>query len=117
MVKCKWCEKEILDKKYTYCDYDCRELYLKTRMRKIIFKFAQEMEKEMLISDSKGYTHIDKSLKFLVDKLNEERQEVDLELKNLPSFELRIELVHEAILTMLVNYNVSASVKHSKLED
>jgi len=51
--------------------------------------------------DKLNYTWENKSVEFLVDKLNEERAEVDFELTTLPSDEIKKELLHEAIMTML----------------
>ncbi len=116
MTKCKWCEKETPNNleffpNVKYCGHDCHVMYDTYEMRKIIYEFAQAMEKEMQEKDNKGYTYEDKSLEFLVNKLKEERNEVDFELIDLPSFEINKELLHEAIMTMLVKYKMKNLTK------
>jgi len=109
---CKWCETEIQN--YEYCKYDCQKMYEIYEIRKIVHEFARDMEQKMQEKDKKGYTHKDKSLKFLVDKLREERKEVDFELTILPSFEIDEELVDEAIMTMLIREKIKDQ-KYTKL--
>ncbi len=108
MTNCKWCGKEI-PYNQEYCPNwgGCADQFFKFKVRKIIIKFAQAMEEKMQEKDKKGYTHEDKSLEFLIDKLKEERDEVDFELKDLPSFEINDELVDEAIMTMLVRHKIN----------
>lgn len=67
--------------------------------------------------DNQGYTYTDKTLDFLVNKLNEERGEVDVELKDLPSFEIDKELVDEAIMCMLVGEKIKDYGKYAKLTE
>ncbi len=108
MSKCNWCGKEHSEKEYPI---DCMMNYGIHKIRKIIFEFAQAMEKKMQEKDEKGYTHEDKSLDYLIKKLKEERDEVDFELVDLPSFEVDEELLHEAIMIMLVRHKIKNLTK------
>lgn len=111
MTKCKWCEKDFGDKNFTYCNYKHQRMYEIYRTRKIIWDFANKMEQKMQEKDDQGYTHEDKSLEFLINKLREERAEVDFELIDLPSFEIDKELVDEAIMCMLVRHKIKNLTK------
>ncbi len=115
MTKCKWCEKETHDE-YLYCNYNCMKMFEKFNIRKIIIDFAEEMELAMQEKDKLGYTNIDKSLEFLVNKLKEEMEEVNTELDILPSENIAKELLHEAIMVMLVRKRIEDYEKHAKLD-
>ena len=120
MSTCKWCGKllcelsEILD---NYCNFNCERMFEEYGVRKILWKFVLDMEQAMQEKDKLGYTHEDKSLKYLVDKLKEERAEVDFELEDLPSVEINKELLHESIMVMLVRNKIQDYGKHAKLEE
>jgi len=115
MLKCKWCEENISDTT-DFCNGFCLSNFEHFHARRIIVQFAQDMEKEMQKKDKLNYTWKDKSIEFLVDKLNEERSEVDSELTNLPSREIDEELKHEAIMTMLVGQKIKDYGKYAKYE-
>ena len=83
-------------------------------IRKEIKEFAIEMEKEMIKKD-KQYKAKDitkYSFKFLIDILKEKRKEVDFEIDTtaerdkILSFEVNTELIHEAILCMLLRNKI-----------
>ncbi len=111
MTKCKWCGKETNNLEFCPNWGKCAESFYKYETRKIIAEFAEAMEEKMQEKDKKGYTHEDKSLDYLVDKLKEERDEVDFELIDLPSFEIDEELLHEAIMVMLVRHKIKNLTK------
>lgn len=112
MSKCKWCGKEVpYDHEYCSNWGGCADQFWKYKTRKIIVEFAQAMEEKMQEKDEKGYTYEDKSLESLVNKLKEERDEVDFELVDLPSFEINDELVDEAIMCMLVKHRIKNLTK------
>lgn len=77
-------------------------------LRKEIQEFAFEMEFEMRKKDSQNYTHEDKSITFLIDKLFEKRDEVDECL--IPEIGgkwninklINEELLHEGIMLVLL---------------
>ena len=77
-------------------------------LRKEIQEFAFEMEDEMRKKDKENYTHEDKPIEFLLDKLFEERDEVDECL--IPEFGgkwninklVNEELLHEGIMLVLL---------------
>jgi len=73
-------------------------------VRNLIAKFALQMECEMLEKDELGYTHEDKNIDILIEKLEEERREVMFELLQEPINEQALdkELCHEAIMAMLI---------------
>lgn len=82
-------------------------------VRKEIAEFAIAMEIEMSKKDLRyGKDGTLYPLDFLTKHLSAEREEVDLELKNtnnegkIISFEICTELVHEAIMTMLVRNKI-----------
>lgn len=77
------------------------------KVRPEVANFAVEMEREMQKKDALGYTHADKSLRYLVDKLIEERCEADTELCKGNNNNIRNELIHEAIIVMLVHSRFS----------
>lgn len=79
MSKCKWCEKKLPNDEdpKIYCDYKCEGMYHNHGMRKSLFDFAQAMEKSMQEKDKLGYENKIKSIRYLEDKLHEERNEVD----------------------------------------
>ena len=86
-------------------------------VRKEIAEFAIAMEIEMSKKELRyGEDSTIYPVKFLTEKLLEEREEVDLELKNINkegnvvSFELSTELIHEAIMTMLIRNKIKASL-------
>ncbi len=106
MTKCKWCGKQTNNLEYCPNWGGCADQFWKHKTRKIIVEFSQVMEEKMQEKDKQGYTHEDKSLDFLVNKLKEERTEVDFELIDLPSFEIDKELIDEAIMCMLVSYKI-----------
>ena len=109
--RCLWCEKELkYDNILGFCSFNCQE-FQDIKVRKIIWEFALEIEKEMQIKDKRNYTHYDKSLEFLIDKLNEKRKEVDFELNDLPSYEVTTELLHEATMTMLIRDKIKQKSK------
>jgi len=116
MSKCKWCE-EIINNSTDFCNGFCLSNFEHFHARKIIVQFAQDMEKKMQEKDKLNYTWKDKSIEFLVDKLNEERAEVDFELTILPSDEIKKELLHEAIMTMLVGQRIKDYGKYAKYEE
>lgn len=88
-------------------------------IRELIAEFALKMELEMEEKDKQKYNHEDKSIDSLLEKLVEERREVDDEFDrdNIDEQLLRKELIHEAIMTMLLwsrkydNYNIKPSFK------
>lgn len=106
ITTCKWCGKETNNLEYCPNWGKCADQFYKYETRKIIAEFAQQMEKKMQEKDEQGYTHKDKSLDYLIRKLKEERDEVDFELIDLPSFEINKELVDEAIMTMLLRHKI-----------
>ena len=115
MTKCKYCEEITQDK--DFCNEYCINLYDKFGMRQTLVRFAHEMEVVMQEKDKLRYTNKDKSLEFLVNKLKEERAEVDYELiGNLPLGNIDKELLHEAIMTMLVRQRIKDYGKFAKLE-
>ena len=114
MSKCKWCEKEfkIEHSDCSYCNFDCQRMFEKYNMRKSLFIFAEAMENEMQRKDAQSYTIKDKSTEFLIDKLFEERNEVDecfIEVNNKKQYINKFisklvdeELLHEGIMLALV---------------
>jgi hypothetical protein len=88
-------------------------------LRPEIYQFAFEMEKEMQKKDKEGYTHKDKSIEFLIDKLFEEREEVDecLTVENEGKWKIdehiNEELLHEGIMLALIRYKL----KEENLKD
>ena len=83
MTQCKWCEKDFGNNNdpnfpnIKYCNYDCNRMYETHGMRKILYEFAQSMENAMLEKDKLGYENKSRSIRYLEDKLHEERDEVD----------------------------------------
>ena len=115
MTKCKWCEKELEYSDTIFCYNDCKRMYYLYEVRKSVWEFSTEIEKVMQEKDKLGYADKDKSLEFLVNKLREERAEVDYELiSNLPLGNINEELLHEAIMTMLVRQRIIDYGKHAK---
>jgi len=83
-------------------------------LRPEILEFAQAMEAEMQKKDKLGYTNNDKPIEFLIDKLSEERDEVDECLIVLSGGKWNInsnklineELLHEGIMLALLRYRL-----------
>jgi len=82
-------------------------------LRTEIQGFAIAMEKEMQKKDKEGYTYKDKSIGFLLNKLFEEREEVNdcltVELGGKWKINENIneELLHEAIILALIRYKLA----------
>lgn len=80
-------------------------------VRESILRFAVAMEEEMRKKDKKYSDEDRTNFDFLVDHLKEEREEVDHELilyttlsdKSFSDYDTKVELVHEAIMCMLVH--------------
>lgn len=75
-------------------------------VREGILRFAVTMEEEMRKKDSKYNETHRSDITFLIEHLKEERDEVDHELYLLKAgdkFFVKTELVHEAIMCMLVS--------------
>ncbi len=116
MAKCKWCEDEIPLEKGNFCSRNCEGMFDIFRIRSTIHNLSIDMELAMQEKDNLGYTNKDKSLNFLVEKLKEEREEVNNELDYLPSDSIDKELLHEAIMVMLVRQRLKEYGKHAKLD-
>lgn len=86
-------------------------------LRTEIQNFAIAMEMEMQKKDKEGYTYKDKSIEFLIDKLFEEREEVDecLIVENKGKWKIdehiNEELLHEGIILALIRHKLKEEQK------
>ena len=72
-------------------------------MREEIAEFTMAMEKEMRKKDKLGYNNHSRDIKYLISKLNEERKEVDEEIRGGNTDNLiHEELLHEGIMLVLI---------------
>ncbi len=87
-------------------------------VREGILRFAVAMEEEMRKKDKKYADSKYKELTFRIEHLKKERKEVDHEfylLKGGDKFFVKTELVHEAIMCMLVSDAILEKLPHCKL--
>lgn len=84
-------------------------------LRKEIIDFAFAMENEMRRKDAKNYLPKDKSIEYLIDKLKEERNEVDeCYVKNRIPKLIDEELLHEGIMLVLIRNKLIKSLGESE---
>lgn len=91
-------------------------LYHRVEIRTSIAEFAIEMEKEMAKKDKKYGKDSNKyHIRDLLEHLKSERNEVDNELNGL-LVELNLdELVHEALMCMMVKHKIKEIIKKCKV--